>query len=440
MARLIVTLRFGAVLALAALAGACTLKKQETPSLTGPSELGTAISVTVSPDVLTEDGASQSVVSIMARDNNGQPLRNLSVREDIQSGGVTTDALGTLSARNLVTDTSGHASVIFTAPNTPDTRPRPGQSALSPIQVQIAITPSGTDFGNSTTRFAMIQLLPQGTVGLPAGSLQVDFQPKSATLGDATVFTAVVKDASGADAASQVTSYAWTFGDDPNNPLSGRSVTHVFTHADQPQVAVSLTVTDTTGRISSTTGAVTVAVGSNPVAQFVASPTAIVVNQAVNFNATLSTAAPGHRITDFSWNFGDGATGSGNLVSHTYTVAGSYIVVLKITDDVGRKATATQTITVTTDVPLAKFTFTPTAPAATAGNSASVVFDANQSQAVNGRTIVTYAWDFGDGSTATGPSVSHSFLAGTTHVVVLRVTDSAGQTATTSQSITVTVQ
>jgi chitodextrinase len=69
-----------------------------------------------------------------------------------------------------------------------------------------------------------------------------------------------------------------------------------------------------------------------------------------------------------------------------------------------------------------------------------VVFDANQSLAVNGRTIVSYSWDFGDGSTGNGPTDSHSFLAGTTHVVVLKVTDSAGQTATTSQSVTVGVQ
>jgi PKD repeat protein len=439
MARAHLNLRFCSAIALAVLAAGCTLKKQETPSLTGPSELGTAITLSVSPDVLTEDGASQSLVSITARDSHGQPLRNVSLRADIQSGGVTTDALGTLSARNLVTDANGRASLIFTAPRTPDTHPGAGDSALSPIQVQIAVTPSETDFANSTTRFAMIQLVPQGTVGLPAGSLLVDFQPKTATLGDATVFTATVKDALGADATSQVTSYSWTFGDD-SSTATGRAATHVFTRQDLLQVPVTLTVVDTSGRISTATFPVQVAAGANPVAQFVSSPTAVVVNQAVNFNATLSAATPGHKITDFSWNFGDGALGNGALVNHTYTVAGSYIVVLKITDDVGRKATATQTITVTTDVPLAKFTFTPSAPAATAGNSASVVFDANQSLAVNGRTIVTFAWDFGDGSTATGPTVSHSFLAGSTHVVVLKITDSAGQTATTSQSVTVGVQ
>ena len=45
------------------------------------AELGTAITIAVSPDVVTQDGASQSLIQITARDNNGQPLRNLSLRD-----------------------------------------------------------------------------------------------------------------------------------------------------------------------------------------------------------------------------------------------------------------------------------------------------------------------------------------------------------------------
>ena len=428
MARFTWNARWGAVAAAAVLLTACTMKKQETPSLTGPSELGTSITVGVSPDVLTQDGASQSFVSITARDANGQPFRNVSMRAQVYLQGTAVD-FGTLSARSLVTDGNGRASLVYTAPSAPG-----GVRTSTPIQ--IGITPAESDFGNATTRFVTIQLVPPGTVGLPPSTLLAEFQIPSPNAGDSAVFAATVTDASGGDATGQVTSFTWSFGD--GGSASGRTATHTF--STPGSFPVSLTITDAVGRTATQTHTVTVGAGANPVAQFVASPTAIVVNQAVNFNATLSAATPGHKITDYSWNFGDGALGNGPLVSHTYTVAGSYVVVLKITDDAGRKGTTTQTITVTTDVPLAKFTFTPSAPAATAGSSASVVFDANQSLAVNGRTITSYSWDFGDGSTANGPTVSHSFLAGTTHVVVLKVTDSAGQTATTSQSVTVGVQ
>src|SRR5450759_1555846 len=105
--------KFGTALAVAgafALA-ACTVHKQATPSLTGPSELGMSVTVEVSPDVLTQDGASQSLVTITVRDANGQPVRNVALRANITVNGVITD-FGTLSARNVVSDAHGKASLV----------------------------------------------------------------------------------------------------------------------------------------------------------------------------------------------------------------------------------------------------------------------------------------------------------------------------------------
>ena len=74
------------------------------------------------------------------------------------------------------------------------------------------------------------------------------------------------------------------------------------------------------------------------------------------FNADTSQAALGHVIEDFSWNFGDGTTGTGGLTSHTYTQAGTYVVTLSVFDDTGQKATVQQTVTVGTGDPSATFT------------------------------------------------------------------------------------
>ena len=68
----------------AALLGSCTMKKQEAPPLAGPSEFGVSVSVSASPDILTQDGASQSLITIRALDPNSQPVRNLSLRAEIQ--------------------------------------------------------------------------------------------------------------------------------------------------------------------------------------------------------------------------------------------------------------------------------------------------------------------------------------------------------------------
>ncbi len=54
-------------------AAGCTTSSVSAPSLTGPSTLGLGISLTASPDILTQNGATQSTVTIQTSDQNGQP-------------------------------------------------------------------------------------------------------------------------------------------------------------------------------------------------------------------------------------------------------------------------------------------------------------------------------------------------------------------------------
>jgi hypothetical protein len=74
---------------------------------------------------------------------------------------------------------------------------------------------------------------------------------------------------------------------------------------------------------------------------------------------------------------------------------------------------------------------------ATATTGASVSFSGAGSSDTDG-SIASYAWSFGDGSTATGASVSHTFAAAGTFAVRLTVTDNAGATGTRDLSVTVT--
>jgi PKD repeat protein len=65
----------------------------------------------------------------------------------------------------------------------------------------------------------------------------------------------------------------------------------------------------------------------------------------VSFSGTNSTDTTG-AITSYSWNFGDGATGTGATVSHTYTGAGTFSAVLTVSDNAGATSSATVSITV----------------------------------------------------------------------------------------------
>lgn len=315
------------------LAGACTVKKQQAPSLTGPSELSTSITISVSPDVLSQDGASQSLVTITARDSNGQPLRNLALRTEIAVNGFITD-FGTLSARNLVTDANGRASAIYTAPAAAQV------SVDTGTQVQIQVTPSGTDFGNATVRFASIRLVPVGVVTPPTNGLtpRFVFNPGTPTDHQNVLFDATTSTTTNAT----IVSYRWDFGD--GDSASGRTAQHDF--GDPGTFSVTLVVTDSIGRTNSITQNVTVIQGTLPTAVIVASPSAATVGQAINFNGSTSKPAPGRSISNFEWSFGDGTFGSGPVVAHAFGRAGTYTVILTVTDDAGRVNTTTQSITV----------------------------------------------------------------------------------------------
>lgn len=310
----------------------CTMKKQETPDLSGPSEFGTSIGVAVSPDILTQDGASQSLVTVTARDPNGGAVRNLSLRAEIQVAGLRAD-FGSLSSRNVVTNSDGRATLVYTAPGAPAVAVDDG------TVVTIAITPLGSDYGNSTPRTASIRLVPPGSVVPPDGLKPAfTFTPSTPTDSQTVLF-----DASDSSSASgnPIASYSWNFGDGGRG--SGVTATHAYETAGT--YVATLTIADALGRSAQKSQSIPVTAGLDPTASFTSSPADPLVNQPVNFNASGSRAAPGHTISRYDWDFGDGSSGAGVVTSHTYTLPRSYVVVLTVTDDSGKKATTTGTVT-----------------------------------------------------------------------------------------------
>lgn len=87
-----------------------------------------------------------------------------------------------------------------------------------------------------------------------------------------------------------------------------------------------------------------------PAARFTATPTTGNAPLAVAFDARAS-ADPDGTIVSYLWDFGDGSTGNGAVVNHTYTQGRSFTAELSVVDNQNGTATARATITVESSPP-----------------------------------------------------------------------------------------
>jgi YD repeat-containing protein len=158
------------------------------------------------------------------------------------------------------------------------------------------------------------------------------------------------------------------------------------------------------------------------------------VGQNISFNGG-GSSDPDGSIVSYAWNFGDSGTGSGVAPTHVYTTAGTYNVTLTVTDNNGATASATASATViAANQP----------PVANAGGpysgvtGSSIQFNGSASHDSDG-SIVSYAWNFGDGGTGSGVAPAHVYTTAGTYNVTLTVTDNNGATASATATATVTV-
>jgi len=112
-------------------------------------------------------------------------------------------------------------------------------------------------------------------------------------------------------------------------------MTVAHTYSVSGQYTIRLTITDAQGQQASIAQTVWVLEESDfPEAGFTASPSSGGTPLTVAFNAAAS-ADPNGIISTYLWSFGDGSTGSGVPVVHTYATQGSYMALLTVTDNEG---------------------------------------------------------------------------------------------------------
>lgn len=313
---------------------ACTMKSEEAPDFAGPSEFGKSINITLTPDAIVQDGASQSVVTIVALGPNAQPLPNQSLRAEIRVGDVPTD-FGSLSTRNLVTDGNGRATLVYTAPPTP-----PGALIDTQTIVQIGVTASTSDASNAVTRFANLRLLPPGRVG-PPSDLPLSFTTGTPSNGEvaAPLAFAVIP-----PTGETIVRYTWNFGDGAVVTTQVPSASHTYTQSGS--FVVTVVAENSFGRTGTASRTIAIAQSQAPTVDFAVSPSDPAPNQVVRFNASRSEPAPGRTIVSYVWDFGNGTTGTGLTAQAVYTQIGTYQVTLTVTDDLGRRGVVVKPVAV----------------------------------------------------------------------------------------------
>jgi PKD repeat protein len=153
------------------------------------------------------------------------------------------------------------------------------------------------------------------------------------------------------------------------------------------------------------------------------------------FDASASSS-PNGAIVSYEWDFGDGETGTGVVVTHTYEEKGIYEVTLIVTDSTGETGARSLAVEALNRVPIASFEVNIYWVAI--GNP--IEFDASASYDTDGE-IVQYLWSFGDGTTGESMVVEHSYASQNggswQPQVTLTVVDEDGGIGTTSRRINV---
>jgi hypothetical protein len=215
----------------------------------------------------------------------------------------------------------------------------------------------------------------------------------------------------------------------------------------------SVTVTDEFGA-QDTASITIIADGDDPIAAFTATVKTNAGSESMAYNGTnldedsntvvfnASTSSDSVGIASYSWSFGDESSDSGSVVNHIFDNPGTHDVVLTVTDTAGNSDTETMSVMVNDATPpsaaFSWYYLNETGSEITGASMEGEVtyFNASSSSDNSGDDL-SYAWDFGDGSEATGATPEHTFN-GTIEDgfnVVLTVTDSSDMSDVISYKI-----
>jgi PKD domain len=130
----------------------------------------------------------------------------------------------------------------------------------------------------------------------------------------------------------------------------------------------------------------------------------------MTFDATGSTAPGG--VADFSWQFNDAFAAqtveqTTPTITHTFPAAGAYSTGLAVFNPDGLSRGTGGIVTTGQNGFTPAFTISQGSGGAHRGHRSTVTFSALTT--VSGQPVINYLWEFGDGTTGSGPSPTHTY-------------------------------
>jgi len=146
-------------------------------------------------------------------------------------------------------------------------------------------------------------------------------------------------------------------------------------------------------------------------------------------------------IAGYAWSFGDGGTSADPSPAHSYAApGGEFTVTVAVTDNDGAATTYSKDVAVSADS-LPPGDLRPVAAFSVSCTGLACVFTDQSSDPDASDSVVSWAWNFGDGGTSDTSSPSHTYAAPGGHfTVTLAVTDRRGAVASVTQTMDVTSQ
>ncbi|HVY75398.1 MAG TPA: PKD domain-containing protein [Puia sp.] len=219
-----------------------------------------------------------------------------------------------------------------------------------------------------------------------------------------------------------ITSYFWDFGDGNTLVTNQASVNNLYQFAGTYSVGLTVTNSDGCSNTLKKINIITVLPQINPA--FSSDSTVLCnISDPVQFNNTTTGTGP----LSYLWSFGDGASSTSPNPSHQYAAKGVYDVQLIVTNTQGCSAKLNKTAYVNAADFNPDFAFNPGFC-----SGAAVTFKDASTPAASGTAL----WNFGDGGSSIGNTVSHVFASPGNYTIQL--TDTFGHCVVTKPK-TITV-